>query len=179
MSVLRQFWMDERAAEEVKTTYQYVVDLQNRLEDVGKLSWENLEVARGRQRKYYNAKTKERTFSPGDMVLLLRPQEHNKLQVSWRGPYIITARSGGQNYKIRVGDREKKHYHHREKALVVATVVTEKGELQDITASTIPSFPLTPTETFKDVVLDGVLPVTQQEEALAILAKHQDVLTKP
>ena len=55
--------------------------------------------------------------------------------------------------------------------------MTEEGELQDTTASTIPSFPLTPTETFKDVVLAGVLPETQQEEALAILAKHQDVLT--
>ena len=83
MSVLRQLWTDERAEEEVKTTYQYVVDLRNRLEDVGKLARENLEVARGCQRKYYNAKTKERSFSPGDKVLLLLPQEHNKLQISW------------------------------------------------------------------------------------------------
>ena len=71
-----------------------------------------------------------------------------------------------------------KCYHPREKAIVVATVVTEEGELQDTTANAIPSFPLTPTETFKDVMLDGVLPVTQREEALAILAKHQYVLTE-
>ena len=185
MPVLRELWTDERAAEAVKTTYQYVVNLRNRLEDVGKLVLENLEVTSGRHRKYYNAKTKERTFSPGDKMLLLFPQEHNKLQVSWRGPYIITARSGGQNYKIRVGDKEKiyhanllKRYHPREKALVVATVVTEVGELQDTTTNTIPSFALTPTETFKDVVLNGLLPATQREEALAIMAKHQDVLTE-
>ena len=185
MAVLRQLWTDEQAEEEVKTTYQYVVDLRNRLEDVGKLARENLEVARGRQREYYNAKTKERTFSPGDEVLLLLPREHNKLQVSWRGPYTIIDRSGDQNYKIRIGDKEKvyhanllKRYHPREKALVVATVVTEEGEPHDTTASTIPNFPLTPTETFKEVVVDGLLPETQREEVLAILAKHQDVLTE-
>ena len=102
------------------------------------------------------AKTKDRTFSPGDNVLLFLPQEHNKLQVAWRGPYDVIDRSGGQNYKIRVDDKEKlyhpnllKRYHPRERTLLVATVVTEEGGMYD----TIPSYPLNSIETFKEAVL--------------------------
>ena len=185
MSVLRQLWEDEEVEEEVKTTYQYVVDLRNRLEDVGKLARQNLEVARGRQQKCYNRRAKERNFSPGDSVLLLLPQEHNKLQVCWRGPYEIVAKSGGQNYRIRIGEKEKlyhanllKRYLPRESALVVAMVITEEDEGQDSTASAIESFPLAPSETFKDVLLEDSLPTTRREEVEAILAEHQDVLTE-
>ena len=157
--------------EEVKTTYQYVVDLRNRLEDVGKLARQNLEVAKGRQQKCYNRRAKERNFSPGDSVLLLLPQEHNKLQVCWRGPYEVIAKSGGQNYKIRIGVKEKlyhanllKRYLPRESALVVAMVITEEDEGQDSTASAIASFQLAPSETFRDVMLEGSLPTAHREE---------------
>ena len=33
MSILKELWTEEQEAEEVKTTYQYVVDLRNRLEE--------------------------------------------------------------------------------------------------------------------------------------------------
>ena len=38
MAVLKQLWTDEQASEEVRTTYQYVVDLRNKLEEVCKLA---------------------------------------------------------------------------------------------------------------------------------------------
>ena len=135
MAVLKQLWTDEQASEEVRTTYQYVVDLRNKLEEVCKLAQENLCDARGRQAKYYNKKAKERHFEVGDKVLLLLPLEHNKLQVSWRGPFEVTEKKGGQNYRIRVGDKDKlyhvnllKRYRVREPPteFVVATVVTEE-----------------------------------------------------
>ena len=33
VSILKELWTKEQEAEEVKTTYQYVVDLRNRLEE--------------------------------------------------------------------------------------------------------------------------------------------------
>jgi hypothetical protein len=49
MAILKQIWTDEQASEEVPTTYQYVVDLRNKLEEVAKLAQENLRDARGSQ----------------------------------------------------------------------------------------------------------------------------------
>ncbi len=42
MAVLKQLWTDEKASEEVRTTYQYVVDLRNKLEEVCNLAKKNL-----------------------------------------------------------------------------------------------------------------------------------------
>ena len=83
MAVLKQLWTDDKADTEVRSTYQYIVDLTNRLEEVCKLARENLQAARKRQVFYYNKKTKERNFAVGDKVLALLPLEHNKLAPTW------------------------------------------------------------------------------------------------
>ena len=48
MTVLKQLWTDDKAETEVRSTYLYIVDLTNRLEEVCKLARENLQVARRR-----------------------------------------------------------------------------------------------------------------------------------
>ena len=82
MAVLKQTWTDDHAMEEVRTTYQYVTDLRNKLEEVFTLAHVNLERAKAEQARHYNQKTKARSFEVGEKVLLLLPREHNKLQVS-------------------------------------------------------------------------------------------------
>ncbi len=118
-------------------------------------------------------------------MLLLLPLEHNKLQVSWRGPFVVTEKKGGQNYRIRVGDKEKlyhvnllKRYRERESPteFVVATVVTEELDDNGGVAEVLPSCPLTGKETYVDVVHDVMLTSNQRGEVEEILHDYEGIL---
>ena len=103
MKVLKQLWTDDKAETEVRSTYHYIVDLTNRLEEVCKL-------AQKQQARYYNKKTKERNFAVGDKVLVLLPLEHNKLATAWQGPYDIIEVLIGNNYRVKAGRKEKTYH---------------------------------------------------------------------
>ena len=79
VSILKELWTKEQEAEEVKTTYQYVVDLRNRLEETCQFARESLQRARQIQKRQFDKKTKERKLEAGDKVLLLLPTDHNKI----------------------------------------------------------------------------------------------------
>ncbi|GFR78367.1 reverse transcriptase [Elysia marginata] len=120
MAVLRQLWTEDCEDPDIKTTYQFVMDLQERLEQTVSFAKENLEKSAARYRQHFDKRAKPRTFSVGDQVLLLLPKSNNKLQVSWQGPFKVLEAKGHNNYKVQMGDREKtfhvnilKRYHNR------------------------------------------------------------------
>ena len=54
--ILKELWTKENADTEVKSTFQYVLDLKEKLEDTCSLAQLNLIEAGKAQRKYYNRK---------------------------------------------------------------------------------------------------------------------------
>ena len=89
IQILRELWTHEIDEKEVKLSYQYVLDLRERLSDTLKLAKKQLESSQARQKKYFDKKTKARHFSPGNKVLVLLSADTNKLFVQWKGPYDI------------------------------------------------------------------------------------------
>ena len=79
MHILKQLWTKDIAEEEVRSSYQYVLELRERLERTWEMAQEELERAQGRQKHYYDRRTKVRKFKPGDKVLVLLPTDTNKL----------------------------------------------------------------------------------------------------
>ena len=75
MSILREMWTKENSDPDVKLTYQYVLELQDRLQETCELAKQELSKAQGRQKKYYDIRSKERVFKPGDQVLILLPTD--------------------------------------------------------------------------------------------------------
>ena len=73
MKILKELWTQEDVEQETKTTYQYVVDLRQRLEETCEFAQQELMKAQDKQRKYYNRKSQQRIFKSGDKVLMLRP----------------------------------------------------------------------------------------------------------
>src|SRR6266536_997537 len=71
MAILRELWTKESVDPEVKTTYQYVLDLRERIQDTCELARLELAKVQLRNQGYYNKKTKDRSFSVGEKVLLL------------------------------------------------------------------------------------------------------------
>ena len=184
MAVLHQVWTDEEADGELKCTYQYVMDMRDRLEAVHAAARQNLAAAQGAMTARYDLRAKERKLEAGDEVLLLLPEKHNKLQLAWRGPFTVIEAKGGQNYAIQRGGRKVRVYHINllkryvrrgpVANAVVATMIMEEGEDQE----SILSMPLQGKEGYRDVVLDEHLTAEQKKQAWDLLGKFQEVLTE-
>ena len=86
----------------MKTAYQYVIDLLERVEDTCELAKEELAKVQTRNQQYYNRRTRYRKLSVGDSVLLLLPTEQNKLTLTWRGPYKVVGTVGEVDYRIEI-----------------------------------------------------------------------------
>ncbi|KAJ8032705.1 hypothetical protein HOLleu_26306 [Holothuria leucospilota] len=107
LTILKELWSGEVDHEEVKNTYQYVVDLRERLDRTCQMAQEEISKASKRYKKYYDARTRDRKFSLGDKVLVLLPTESNKLLMQWKGPYAIVEKVAKHDYKVKVGTKVK------------------------------------------------------------------------
>src|SRR6266536_1686710 len=124
MTILKELWTKESVDPEVKTTYQFVLDLRDRIQDTCELARQELAKVQLRNQGYYNKKAKDRSFSVGDKVLLLLPTEHNKMELFWKGPYLVTKKVGTLDYQLQIKTKLKtfhinmlKHYMECEQSL--------------------------------------------------------------
>ena len=161
MQILKELWTQEDVEQETKTTYQYVVDLKQRLEETCEFAPQELMKAQGNQRKYYNRKSKQRTFKAGDKVLVLRPTDNNKLLMQWKGPFTILARVRENDYRLKLGGKERtyhakllKLYNDREvtedPVEIIGAVVLEPIDKEETDAD-LDLYSNQQTETYKDV----------------------------
>ena len=102
MAILRELWTDEVEDEEVRSTYNYVINLRKRLEHTCELAMKNLQKVQGKQKVYYDRRAKPRSFKVGDKVLLLLPTDSNKLLLQWRGPFEIVEVLNRVDYRVNV-----------------------------------------------------------------------------
>ena len=109
MTLLKHLWTDEKEDPEVKTAYQYVLGLRERIEGTRQLVQEEIAKVQKRNQMYYNRR--ERRLNIGDSVPLLLPSENSKLTLAWRGPYEVVERVGEVDYRIRVTPDKIETYH--------------------------------------------------------------------
>ncbi|GFS26061.1 reverse transcriptase [Elysia marginata] len=91
MHILRELWTKDIEEPEVKTSYEYVLNLRERLDDTLNIAREELEKAQGRQKHYYDRTANCRKFSVGEIVLVLLPTDSTKLLMQWKGPFEVVA----------------------------------------------------------------------------------------
>ena len=111
MTILKELWTGQAVNPEIKSTYQYVVDLRDRIEQTCQLAHEHLQKATNKNKYYYNAKARAKNLNPGDLVLLLLPTDHNKLLLQWKGPFSVLAKLGQVDYRIDLGEGRTKTFH--------------------------------------------------------------------
>ena len=97
-TILKELWTKEVNIPEVKSSYEYVTELRERLEDSLKLAQEELEKSQKRYKRHYDRKAKPRRLEVGDRVLILLPTDSNKLLMQWRGPYTV----GANDYRVKL-----------------------------------------------------------------------------
>ena len=66
LQVLQQLWTGNNNEEEVKTTYDYVINLRDRLENTMKNDIDNLYKASGRYKSQYDKRTKQKKLEVGE-----------------------------------------------------------------------------------------------------------------
>ena len=98
---------------EVKTSYEYVTELREHLENPLKLDLDQEELQKSQQRykKHYDKKAKP--LEVGEQVLILLLTNSYKLLTSyywWRGPYIMESRVRANNYRIKIRSMTKKYH---------------------------------------------------------------------
>lgn len=105
LMILQELWTKDIQHPETKTTYQYVLDLKERMEKTCEIAQQELHKSHEKYRKNYNRKAKKRSFKVGDEVLVLLPTDHNKLLMHWKGPFRIVQTQGQLDYKVDLGKR--------------------------------------------------------------------------
>ena len=79
MAILRELWTNDEPENEVRKTYQFVLDLRNRLEKTCKLVKDSLGKASAKAKKHFDRKTRMRELQTGDLCLILLPTAESKL----------------------------------------------------------------------------------------------------
>ena len=102
MQILRELWSVEETDEHARLTYQYVIDLRERLEKTCKSAQDNVRKLDIKQNAFYDKRARSRKFDVGDKVLLLLPSGSNKVLHQWNGPYEVLEVVSVMNYKINV-----------------------------------------------------------------------------
>jgi len=198
MAILRELWTQEEPDNDVRTTYQYVVDLRNRLEETCQLVKDCLEKASSKAKKHFDKKTRMREMQSGDKTLILLPTAESKLLMQWKGPYQVVDRVGPTDYRIRIGDVEKvyhinmlKKYHesptekqsvsHTSKsktdtvAEIVAAAVVEE-EIDDVELD-VPGKSSNATETVNNVHISDELDPEQRNQLWKLLREFEDIFS--
>ena len=102
MHILRELWSVEETDEHARLTYQYVIDLRERLEKTCKLVQDNVRKLDIKQNAFYDKCARSRKFDVGDKVLLLLQSESYKVLLQWNGPYEVLEVVNMMSYKINV-----------------------------------------------------------------------------
>lgn len=191
MTILRELWTNEDSEPDVKSTYQYVLDLKDKLTDTCELAKRELVKSSARYKKYFDYRTKRKSFKIGDKVLLLLPTDKNKLLMQWKGPYTVTGRVGVADYRI---DKDgkirtfhanllKKYIDRNQTGSTVPDVVscviinTEPDEMLSDNDPLLNIVPLKATETVDDVKVNDGLSTEQKQEVRKLLDEFSDVLS--
>ena len=110
MQILRELWTKESVDPQVRTTYDYVINLRDRLESMVGLAHENLQNMSKKYKHYYNRKSKQQNLKVSDKVLVPLPTKTNTLLMSWKGPFEVVEKLSMLYYRINTG-RNVKSFH--------------------------------------------------------------------
>ena len=191
MSILKELWIKEDGIndEEVKTTYQYVLELKDRIEKTCELAREELSKSAKRYKRYYDKKAKSRVLQPEDEALLLLPTDSNKLLLQWKGPYKITERVGKYTYKLNIKGRNRtfhinmlKQYwrpnedesqEEEEEEEIGAVMVVSEDKDEEVSLPV----PGGSKETYEDVKYSEELTEERLSEARSLVETYQQIFT--
>ncbi|XP_054762005.2 uncharacterized protein LOC129268475 [Lytechinus pictus] len=203
LDILKELWTGEAETAETKSTYHYILDLRNRIDETCRNAHTQLQKSSERYARYYNQKAKHREFQVGDRVLLLLPTDRNKLLLQWKGPFEVVSKISVTDYRIDLNGKPKvfhinllKKYHDRNNTspslsgteTICSAVIECEDNAEDedtpsppqlTNRSLLQPFPLQAKESLADVTINPDLSPSQKEQVNALLNNYKDVMSDP
>ncbi|XP_068220404.1 uncharacterized protein [Palaemon carinicauda] len=197
LSILKELFTNQDLNKEIRNSYEYVLDLRDRLEETAQIALQNAKVNFSKYKTYYDLKTSDRKFVIGDEVLLLLPSDTNKLLSQWQGPYKVIGKKGQVDYIIEVRNKHKvfhvnmlKKYYRRATInnLQVFDEVTpfeqkvlmgplDFVQVAVVTQCTDSPLPVLDTESGTEPDVNPYLTTEQKAELSILLDSYKDVLS--
>uniref|UniRef100_A0AAX7U441 Gypsy retrotransposon integrase-like protein 1 n=1 Tax=Astatotilapia calliptera TaxID=8154 RepID=A0AAX7U441_ASTCA len=78
----------------------YGHEMRERLEKMTELAQAHMGAAQQHQKVWYDRSARERSFEPGQKVLVLLPSDDRKLLAKWQGPFQIQQKLGATTYRL-------------------------------------------------------------------------------
>jgi len=82
MTLLKRTWTSDDEYPEVKTAYQYVIDLRERVEETCELARNELANVQARNQRYNNRRARDMKLHTGDSVQLLLPTGYRAQRIN-------------------------------------------------------------------------------------------------
>ncbi|XP_034565105.1 uncharacterized protein LOC117830889 isoform X2 [Notolabrus celidotus] len=100
LALLREIWEGDKGSVGSVNVVSYVVQMRERLEKMGELAQSHMEEAQHQQKTWYDKSARQRSFDPGQKVLVLLPSNDNKLLAKWQGPVEVLRKLGPTTYQV-------------------------------------------------------------------------------
>ncbi|XP_076056332.1 uncharacterized protein LOC143034283 [Oratosquilla oratoria] len=136
LSVLRDLWEDRSIKDDDRSTFSYVIELQDKLAESAKIAAQNADVSTARYKAYFDVRSQNRKFQPCDEVLILLPSDKSKLLVAWKGPYKVLEKRGKVDYVIDSPTGPKLYHanllkYYRRPSVAFAELLDEPSTIDD------------------------------------------------
>ncbi|XP_076036803.1 uncharacterized protein LOC143022466 [Oratosquilla oratoria] len=135
LTFLRDLWENRTLHEEERSSFQYVIELQEKLAECSQMAAQQADISSSRYKAYFYLKSQNRQFKPGDEVLVLLPSD-----TTWNGPYNVLERRGEANYVIET-PRGHRLYHanilkryHRRAQVQQLELMDEISAIEELSA---------------------------------------------
>lgn len=123
LTILHELFTNESLEKELRTSYQHVLELRQRLEEGAEVALANAKVSSHKYKEYFDKRAKPRKLEAGDEVLLLLPSS-NKLIMQWKGPFEVVECRNLVDYVIKVNGKLKLYHINMLKKIPQASKLT-------------------------------------------------------
>ena len=110
VALVKDLWLNTQELPEAKSAFCYVWDLKKKIQHSCEVACERTKDQTEKSKTRYDRKSKMRSFSKNDQVLLLLPTTTNKLTSQWKGPYKVMEKCNEVEYLIEINGKQKKYH---------------------------------------------------------------------
>ena len=105
LTLLKEKLLDEE--DKPNNLLDYVLNFREKLSEAGEMAQKNLKLAQSRMKTWYDKDAIERSFDPGDKVLVLFPISGQTFHARYSGPFEVEQKVNDRNYVIKTSGCKK------------------------------------------------------------------------
>jgi len=107
LAIMRDSWTQNKGLERClkMPVAKYLEKLTEQIKTALAAAGQNVAEAQQKMKERYDRQSTERHLNPGDLALILQPDDNSKLGTHWKGPFPVIRRCERNNYELQVNGR--------------------------------------------------------------------------